>query len=124
MSESYDLRSGSFGEGWEQALGRVRSKPVTRRTKCTDCALKALCGMCPAMGELEHGDPERAVEPFCEVGHLRALVLGVPVPEHGNCAFCPGGPLHAAVVAKAERLLAAVGPTEEPAATAAVTAWP
>jgi radical SAM protein with 4Fe4S-binding SPASM domain len=104
--DGYDLRTGTFREGWEEALGRIRAKPATRRTKCTDCRLKMLCGMCPAMGELEHGDPEKVVEPFCEVGHLRAMVLGVPIPPHGPCAYCPGGANYAAIVAKAERLLA------------------
>ena len=60
--------------------------------------------MCPAMGELEHGDPETVVEHFCEVGHLRALALGVAVPEHGPCAFCPGGARHASLLEKATRL--------------------
>jgi radical SAM protein with 4Fe4S-binding SPASM domain len=122
--EGYDLRSGSFQEGWERALDRMRSKPATRRTKCTDCTLKTLCGMCPAMGDLEHGDPEKAVEPFCEVGHLRAAVLGVPVPEHGPCAYCPGGALHAALLAKAERLLAAVSRIQPEAPTVALTTVP
>ena len=122
VGDGYDLRTGSFREGWEQALGRVRSQQATRRTKCTDCALKALCGMCPAIGQLEHGDPERAVEPFCEVGHLRAIVLGAPVPEHGPCAFCPGGSFHADIVAKAERLLAAVSRVEDAAPSTAIAA--
>ena len=120
-SDGYDLRSGNFREGWEQALGRIRSKPATRRTKCTDCALKALCGMCPAMGELEHQDAEAAVEPFCEVGHLRAIALGVPVPPHGHCAYCPGGSLHASLLAKAERLLA-LGRIEDAAPSATIAA--
>ena len=54
----YDLRTGSFREGWEQFLRRVRAKKITRPTKCVPCELKSLCGMCPANGELENGDPE------------------------------------------------------------------
>jgi len=114
-SDGYDLRAGSFREGWERALGRIRSQRATRRTKCTACALKVLCGMCPAMGELEHGDAEMAVEPFCEVGHLRALAFGVPIPTHGHCAFCPGGSLYGALVAKVEHLLGFAGSFEETA---------
>jgi radical SAM protein with 4Fe4S-binding SPASM domain len=120
--EGYDLRSGSFREGWEQALDRVRSKPATRRTKCTQCTLKALCGMCPAIGQLEHNDAERAVEPFCEVGHLRANAFGVPVAAHGQCAYCPGGALHGALVAKAERLVASAPSFGETAPGMALTA--
>ena len=113
--DGYDLRTGNFREGWEQTLGRVRAKPATRRTKCTDCTLKMFCGMCPAMGELEHQDAERAVEPFCEVGHLRAVALGVPIPAHGHCAYCPGGSLHAALLAKAERLPVSAASLDETA---------
>jgi hypothetical protein len=47
--------------------------------------------MCPANGELENGDPESPVEFLCEVAHLRAMALGLEVPEHGDCDFCPGG---------------------------------
>jgi radical SAM protein with 4Fe4S-binding SPASM domain len=122
--EGYDLRTGSFKDGWEQALDRIRSQPATRRTKCTACAIKALCGMCPAMGEMEHGDPEKAVEPFCEVGHLRAMVLGLPVPAHGPCAFCPGGALYDLLRAKAAHLLGSTCAIEEAAPPIAGAAVP
>src|SRR5439155_856780 len=55
--DTYDLRTGSFREGWESFLSKVREKKVTRVTKCRACALKGMCTMCPANGELEHGDP-------------------------------------------------------------------
>ena len=117
--DGYDLRSGSFRVGWEQALGRIRAKPATRRTKCTACGLRGFCGMCPALGELEHGDGEEPVESFCEVGHLRAIALGVPIPAHGECAYCPGGPLHGVLLAKAGCLAAAHCPVEGAAPSAA-----
>ncbi|MDH3598191.1 MAG: radical SAM protein [Candidatus Tectomicrobia bacterium] len=88
---TYDVRQGNFREGWEHFLAQQRRKKISRLTKCTTCAIKAMCGMCPANGELENGDPESPVEFLCHVAHLRAYALDIPVPPHGPCAYCLGG---------------------------------
>jgi radical SAM protein with 4Fe4S-binding SPASM domain len=88
QAEGYDLRGGTFLDGWEAFLKSVRARKITRRTKCVECQLKSLCGMCPANGELENGDPEAPVEFLCEVAHLRAKAIGISVPTHGECAYC------------------------------------
>src|SRR6266849_2430053 len=49
--------------------------------------------MCPANGELENGDPEKPVDFLCHVAHLRAAVLGISVPAHGDCEYCVGAKL-------------------------------
>ena len=92
--DTWDLRQGSFREGWERFLGAVRQKKATRQTKCRECAIKNLCGMCPANGELEAGDPETPVDFLCHVAHLRAHAFGLVVPAHGACEYCPGGERH------------------------------
>jgi radical SAM protein with 4Fe4S-binding SPASM domain len=89
--ESYDLRRGSVKEGWERFLLEVRTRKRSVMTKCVECHLRNLCGMCPANGQLENGDSESPVEFLCEVAHLRAMALGYEVPAHGDCAFCHGG---------------------------------
>jgi radical SAM protein with 4Fe4S-binding SPASM domain len=89
--ETYDLRAGRFADGWCGLLKDLRGRRTTRDTKCTRCALRSLCGMCPANGELENGDPESPVEYLCRLGHLRAYALGLTVPPHGDCEYCPGG---------------------------------
>lgn len=104
--DQYDLRKGTFRDGWQGFLKDVRQKPVTRPTKCTRCDLKATCGMCPANGELESGDPEAPVAWLCEVAHLRALTFGLEVPEHGECEFCQGGEFHAQTLEKTHALQA------------------
>lgn len=96
--DTFDLRKGSFKEGWESFIGAVRRKPITRPTKCTDCHIRALCSTCAATSELEHGDAEAPVDYFCEVAHLRAQAVGVVPPAHGDCAFCEGGAGHAKLV--------------------------
>ena len=91
QEERYDLRAGSFREGWETFLMQVRQKKVSRETKCLRCQIKALCGMCPPSGAVENRDPEEPVEFYCRLGHLRAYALGLPVPPHGPCDYCGGG---------------------------------
>jgi radical SAM protein with 4Fe4S-binding SPASM domain len=89
--ETYDVRTGSVREGWEQFLLKVRQRPRTRPTKCTGCRIQSVCSMCPANGELENGDPESPVDFLCEVAHLRATALGFDIPPHGDCEFCSDG---------------------------------
>jgi radical SAM protein with 4Fe4S-binding SPASM domain len=73
----YDLRRGSFHEGWVEFIKEVRSQKRTRDTKCAHCELIALCGQCPGWAALEHGDRERPVEFLCRVAHLRAQATGI-----------------------------------------------
>ena len=103
--QTYDIRSGSVKEGWEQFLLSVRTKERKKISKCVNCRLHSLCSMCPANGELENGDPESPVEFLCEVAHLRAMALGFQVPPHGDCDFCAGGRLHSSVVESTERIV-------------------
>jgi radical SAM protein with 4Fe4S-binding SPASM domain len=91
QKDQYDLRSGSVRDGWEKFVRAARQKKITRPTKCTDCELKTMCGMCPANGELENGDPEAPVDFLCRVAHLRAHALGLPFGRHGDCEYCEGG---------------------------------
>ena len=90
-NESYDLRNGSFEEGWQHFLHQLKQKKITRRTKCTACGLKTLCNMCPANAELECMDAESPVDFLCEVAHLRAHAFGIPIAPHGNCEYCETG---------------------------------
>jgi radical SAM protein with 4Fe4S-binding SPASM domain len=93
--DTYDLRNGSFHEGWQEFLFKVRrGKKVTLLTKCLSCEIKAVCGMCPANGELENGHPEKPVDFLCKTAHLRAYMFGFPPGPHGECEYCPGGALH------------------------------
>jgi radical SAM protein with 4Fe4S-binding SPASM domain len=107
QNDKFDLAGGSVRVGWEEFLRKVRSRTVTRATKCTDCGLKAMCGMCPANGELESSDPETPVEFLCQVAHLRAYTFGFPVPAHGECDCC-SGQTHTQLLGWAERLKKAV----------------
>jgi radical SAM protein with 4Fe4S-binding SPASM domain len=89
--DNYNVRAGSVREGWENFLLQVRQRPVSRVTKCTNCALRAMCGSCAATSELEAGDAETPVDFLCRTAHLRAEIFGVDVPVHGDCEYCVGG---------------------------------
>jgi radical SAM protein with 4Fe4S-binding SPASM domain len=103
--EHYNVRGGSFEEGWNRALLPVREKKRNRLTKCSRCRIQSLCGMCPANGELDSGDPESPVEFLCEVAHLRAMALNEEVPEHGECEFCSGGDRYGSLLQARENLV-------------------
>jgi MoaA/NifB/PqqE/SkfB family radical SAM enzyme len=68
---SYSLRSGSFQEGWVQFLPQVTARQYSSGFSCLGCELRCICAQCPAMGELEHRDCERAVKFLCQVTKLR-----------------------------------------------------
>ena len=87
-SDGYDLRKGSFRDGWEKHLLHIRKQKITRQTKCIQCEIKAMCGMCPENAQLENKDPEEPVDFMCQVAHLRAEALGINVKPHGECEYC------------------------------------
>ncbi len=101
--DTYNVRNG-VRDGWENFIGKVRNKRITRVTKCTNCQLKSLCGSCAATAELEMGDPEAPVDFLCKTAHLRAEVFDVPVTPHGDCEYC--GDQKETITTMAERVRA------------------
>lgn len=104
QQETLSLGGKGVREVWENFLCEVRNRKRTRITKCVRCRIQSLCSMCPANGEMENGDKQSPVEFLCHVAHLRAATIGVPIPEHGECDFCAGGPEHDALVESAKRI--------------------
>jgi radical SAM protein with 4Fe4S-binding SPASM domain len=102
--EGFDLRAGSFSEGWNGFLAQVSEQAIDRTTKCLGCSLRPLCGTCPANGELECDDPQQPVDFLCRVAHLRAYAFGLPMASHGDCEYCPGGAMYAEMMRMAEKL--------------------
>ncbi len=71
----YNLIRGSFREGWDQFIPRVRNEVTREPNRCNDCELRGICNVCPAWSTLENGTPEKPVEFLCQVTHLRAILL-------------------------------------------------
>lgn len=76
-TDGYNLRRGSFQEGWYHYLGQVRLKKPEHAFQCRDCNLVALCGNCPGWSYLEHRNESCTVDYLCQVAHLRAKAIGV-----------------------------------------------
>jgi radical SAM protein with 4Fe4S-binding SPASM domain len=104
QQETFSVRGVGVKSVWEESLLQLRSRKRTRVTKCIQCRIQSLCGMCPANGEMENGDRESPVEFLCNVAHLRAAAIGVEVPAHGECEFCAGGSEHEALMESARRI--------------------
>jgi len=104
QQETFSVRECETKEIWQKALLQVRSRKRTRITKCSQCRIQSLCGMCPANGELENGDKESPVEFLCQLAHLRAAALGLEVPAHGDCEFCVGGSERAQIEESVRRI--------------------
>jgi radical SAM protein with 4Fe4S-binding SPASM domain len=104
QQETFSVREIGLRRVWEDSLLRLRSRKRTRVTKCIQCRIQSLCGMCPANGEMESGDRESPVEFLCHVAHLRAAAVGVEIPLHGKCEFCAGGSQHDDMMESARRI--------------------
>jgi radical SAM protein with 4Fe4S-binding SPASM domain len=74
---SYDLRQGTFRDGWLDFMPYVLAQKWTRETPCKRCELFALCGQCPGWAQMETGDAEIQVEYLCEVAHMRARAFAL-----------------------------------------------
>jgi radical SAM protein with 4Fe4S-binding SPASM domain len=104
QQETFDVRTSGVRPAWDDSLYETRTRKRSRTTKCVECRIQSLCSMCPANGEMENGDRESPVEFLCHVAHLRALAIGVQVPEHGDCEFCKGGDRHSELIESARRI--------------------
>jgi len=71
----YDLRRGSFREGWYGVVGDIRHRRADAVNVCAPCELKALCDRCPATALLETGSPDGWIPYYCEITHRRAALL-------------------------------------------------
>jgi radical SAM protein with 4Fe4S-binding SPASM domain len=77
---AYDMRLGTFEEGWHDFLARVREQPAPPGYPCVQCDLLSLCGQCPGWSQLEHGpyDSARPVRYLHDVAALRSQAFGLP----------------------------------------------
>jgi len=71
----YDLRRGTFREGWYGVAAALRERLAGPENVCAPCELKALCDRCPATATLETGSPDGWIPYYCEVTHRRAALL-------------------------------------------------
>ena len=75
--EQYDLRQGTFAEGWRDFLRGVRFQPAPQDNDCSECELLSMCGQCPGWAEIETGTLTERVDFLCKTAHLRAQTYGI-----------------------------------------------
>jgi radical SAM protein with 4Fe4S-binding SPASM domain len=74
-SPAYDLRQGSFRQGWREFLASERRQPAPVG-KCDQCELMALCRHCPGWAQLENSKPRQPIEYLCRLADVRANAIG------------------------------------------------
>ncbi|HUK48566.1 MAG TPA: radical SAM protein, partial [Terriglobales bacterium] len=52
QKETFNVTEVGVRQVWEGALLELRTRKRTRMTKCIECRIQSLCGMCPANGEM------------------------------------------------------------------------
>jgi radical SAM protein with 4Fe4S-binding SPASM domain len=80
--DGYDLRRGSFREGWYGTVGDIRERRAASFNVCASCEIKALCDRCPATALLETGSPDGWIPYYCEITHRRAALLEEAIGGH------------------------------------------
>jgi len=76
---AWDLRRGSFTDGWRHALPRLRQTPV-EASPCLVCEDFALCNQCPGWSTVEHNQLLKPVDFLCQVTKERARLLAAACP--------------------------------------------
>jgi radical SAM protein with 4Fe4S-binding SPASM domain len=85
----FDIRHAGFAEGWNGFFPRLRARRWQSAAPCRRCSLISLCGSCPGAAELEHGEIEGLVAPFCRIAHARAhAMLGESCGHRPDAACC------------------------------------
>jgi radical SAM protein with 4Fe4S-binding SPASM domain len=73
--DGYDLRRGTFADGWRGIVGAVRRRRAAAYNVCARCDIRALCDRCPATALIETGDPDGWIPWYCELAHRRAALF-------------------------------------------------
>ena len=73
---AYDVRAGSFREGWDRYFPTMRKRARTKSTACDACDVRSACDQCAGWALLENGDPESPVPFLCDLTSARAGTFG------------------------------------------------
>jgi len=77
IEPSFNLREGTFHNGWKNFFPEIRSLPRKEQSQCDSCRNRSLCSHCPAWAKLENGSPEAPIEYLCQVAYLREEAFGL-----------------------------------------------
>jgi radical SAM protein with 4Fe4S-binding SPASM domain len=65
------LKEGSFLDGWNGKIPKVREQKLTAGHVCVDCSKRMLCGYCPPFFQLETNSDLAISDFMCSMGQLR-----------------------------------------------------
>lgn len=82
----YDLRTGSFREGWNGIIAGFHDQKTTPGYKCHDCEGRFLCSSCPAQSALETGSAHKKSDYYCGLGEARLVQIAVRRPAARGAA--------------------------------------
>lgn len=78
-SPSYNLRQGSFKEGWHDFIPEILEQKPEGEYECSKCDLFSLCNQCPGWAKLETGSKNKPIDYLCRIANLRAEAFGKEV---------------------------------------------
>ncbi|MCM8800425.1 MAG: radical SAM protein [Candidatus Omnitrophica bacterium] len=74
-SFSYDLLKGSFQEGFNNFLFKLRNQRYAFNERCLCCEVAYICDQCPGWSWLENKDLSSPIDYLCQIAHLRHQVF-------------------------------------------------
>jgi radical SAM protein with 4Fe4S-binding SPASM domain len=74
-SPSFSLTKGSFTEGWNNELIKLRNIKTAGNYSCNACDISILCSGCPATFALESGSSETCSQYLCEIARHRQKAI-------------------------------------------------
>jgi radical SAM protein with 4Fe4S-binding SPASM domain len=72
---SYPLLSGSFQQGWDKNISRIKEMKISVDSECRSCQQKLWCGYCPGFFELESGSEQVPSPYLCAIGKRRSAII-------------------------------------------------
>ena len=77
----YDLRAGSFAEGWNGPIAALRERRSRPGLSCQSCDMRAMCSGCPALFAAETGEADVKSEHVCRTTHGIRAALARRFPD-------------------------------------------
>ncbi len=98
-THGFDLRRGSFREGWGGVLSSFSEQAVAPGYECHACDKRFLCGVCPAQAGMETGSVFRKAEYLCRLAEARLVAISalVDTPAEADVPSAHAGPAEGAI---------------------------
>lgn len=71
----YDLRRGSFAEGWRGPVRARRALPLPADHACRGCSARSFCNVCPPLARMTTGEETGVPPAECRLGMERARAI-------------------------------------------------